>query len=287
MFLRGSVFEGTSFDDEGDLFVAVESPPQGGAGRRWGQIHFLIPLRFGKLGTGPDPSTLHMYSGEYTDIETGQQYLRARYYDPATGRFNRLDPFAGNMRDPQSLHKYAYGHGDPINNVDPTGKFSLGSSLGSLAIGTSLRGIGIGAVIGGVTGEIGYFASTPANQWTIFGALGATFRGAALGAFGSTLLGAGYFAGKGIYDGVKVWTNPNATGLEKALGSVNVLIGVASAFTLRGQVRSQVDDWVRVYSKIPLQSQIQTNVGAIRGAFNSGKSHMELPRNRRRSTKSV
>ena len=26
--------------------------------RRWGHIHFLIPLRFGKLGTGPDPSTL-------------------------------------------------------------------------------------------------------------------------------------------------------------------------------------------------------------------------------------
>jgi hypothetical protein len=53
------------------------------------------------------------------------QYLRARYYNPATGTFNRLDPFAGNMQDPQSLHKYLYVHGDPIQGVDPSGEMSL------------------------------------------------------------------------------------------------------------------------------------------------------------------
>jgi RHS repeat-associated protein len=56
-----------------------------------------------------------------TDAATGQQYLRARYYDPITGRFNRLDPFAGNNEDPQSLHKYLYVHADPIGGIDPTG----------------------------------------------------------------------------------------------------------------------------------------------------------------------
>ncbi len=63
-----------------------------------------------------------LYSGEQTD-GTGMQYLRARYYDPGTGRFNRVDPFAGNHEDPQSLHKYAYVHGDPINGIDPSGNF--------------------------------------------------------------------------------------------------------------------------------------------------------------------
>ena len=61
------------------------------------------------------------YSGEHFDAKAQQQYLRARFYNPANGRFNRLDPFAGNMRDPQSLHKYAYVHGDPIGLVDPSG----------------------------------------------------------------------------------------------------------------------------------------------------------------------
>ena len=74
---------------------------------------------------GFDPAnalTSLLYSGEQTD-PTGLQYLRARYYDPASGRFNRLDPFAGNMSDPQSLHKYLYAHADPINGIDPSGEF--------------------------------------------------------------------------------------------------------------------------------------------------------------------
>ena len=62
------------------------------------------------------------YSGEHFDAKAQQQYLRARFYNPANGRFNRLDPFAGNMQDPQSLHKYAYVHGDPIGGVDPSGR---------------------------------------------------------------------------------------------------------------------------------------------------------------------
>ena len=64
-----------------------------------------------------DALTTHLYSGEQTDQLTGLQYLRARYYNPATGTFNRLDPFAGNSSDPQSLHKYLYTHGDPISHV--------------------------------------------------------------------------------------------------------------------------------------------------------------------------
>ncbi|MDR3199012.1 MAG: RHS repeat-associated core domain-containing protein, partial [Planctomycetaceae bacterium] len=66
---------------------------------------------------GFDPSvalTEFLYSGEQFDSKIGQQYLRARYYDPVTGRFNRFDPFFGNLNDPQS---YLFVHGDPINFV--------------------------------------------------------------------------------------------------------------------------------------------------------------------------
>ncbi len=93
---------------------------------------------------GFDPAsalTSHLYSGERFDATTGLQYLRARYYNPATGRFNRLDPFAGNMRDPQSLHKYLYTHADPMNAIDPSGLFTLGSVLSSMNIRGKLRGM--------------------------------------------------------------------------------------------------------------------------------------------------
>ena len=73
----------------------------------------------------------------------GEVCLRARYYQPPTGRFNRVDPFAGNTSDPQSLHKYVYAHANPVIVVDPSGLFSV-SELGSvggiqniLAVGTN------------------------------------------------------------------------------------------------------------------------------------------------------
>jgi len=100
--------------------------------------------------------TRFLYSGEQTDA-TGLQYLRARYYNPANGRFNRLDPFAGNINDPLSLHKYLYGNGDPVQNVDPNGEFSVTASLGAIGIQGLLAGIqlgAIGAAFGAVTGAI-------------------------------------------------------------------------------------------------------------------------------------
>lgn len=76
------------------------------------------------------------YSGEHFDAKAQQQYLRARWYDPANGRFNRLDPFAGNMQDPQSLHKYAYVHGDPVQRIDPSGLSALAvGGIGGFSVG--------------------------------------------------------------------------------------------------------------------------------------------------------
>jgi len=62
------------------------------------------------------------YCGEQYDSDLGLYYLRARYYNPATGRFLSRDPEEGKAYDPQSLHKYLYAGGDPVNRVDPRGR---------------------------------------------------------------------------------------------------------------------------------------------------------------------
>jgi RHS repeat-associated protein len=56
------------------------------------------------------------YAGQYTDTETGYQYLRARYYDPGTGSFLTRDPL-----EVQTREAYGYVGGNPLNRVDPTG----------------------------------------------------------------------------------------------------------------------------------------------------------------------
>jgi len=54
------------------------------------------------------------YTGEQRD-PTGLIYLRARFYDPAIGRFMSRDPFAGVMGVPLSLNRYSYVLNNPVN----------------------------------------------------------------------------------------------------------------------------------------------------------------------------
>ncbi len=67
----------------------------------------------------------HLYRGEQFDPNLGFYYLRARFYDPKTGRFPTMDAFPGNAFDPTSLHKYLYAHANPINGLDPSGRMTI------------------------------------------------------------------------------------------------------------------------------------------------------------------
>ncbi|HLY41162.1 MAG TPA: RHS repeat-associated core domain-containing protein, partial [Terracidiphilus sp.] len=78
--------------------------------------------------SGTTPNEM-LYRGEQFDSDLGLYYLRARYYNPLTGRFLSRDPDDheligpdGYPADPKSLRKYLYAGGDPINAKDPTGR---------------------------------------------------------------------------------------------------------------------------------------------------------------------
>jgi RHS repeat-associated protein len=61
-------------------------------------------------------TTALQYDGQYTDAESGYQYLQARYYNPATGQFLTYDPLA-----PLTGAPYGYAGGNPLNAGDPSG----------------------------------------------------------------------------------------------------------------------------------------------------------------------
>ena len=67
-------------------------------------------------GTGAMPNTF-LFTGENVDPDTGLVYLRARYYDPATGRFLSKDPSL--FVDGANL--YVYSRNNSVNLTDPTG----------------------------------------------------------------------------------------------------------------------------------------------------------------------
>lgn len=61
------------------------------------------------------------YCGEYYDKETATVYLRARYYNPTTGRFISRDSYLGRRSDPLSLNLYTYCRNNPLRYIDPSG----------------------------------------------------------------------------------------------------------------------------------------------------------------------
>lgn len=57
-----------------------------------------------------------LYAGQLYDQETGQYYLRARYYNPTIGRFSQEDTYWGD-----GLNLYAYCANNPVRYFDPSG----------------------------------------------------------------------------------------------------------------------------------------------------------------------
>ena len=80
---------------------------------------------FGNLTTQTGSVTNpFLFSGQYRDAESGLYYLRARYYDPATGQFISRDPALSSTWEP-----YGYAANNPLNLTDPTGLcFGFGPS---------------------------------------------------------------------------------------------------------------------------------------------------------------
>jgi RHS repeat-associated protein len=100
---------------------------------------------FGNLlsSTGNTPNT-RLFAGEEYDAALGTYYNRARYYSPNNGRFLSMDTFEGDPGSPESLHKYLYAGGNPVDRRDPSGNdFDLGSTLAASAGGTTIFGLSV------------------------------------------------------------------------------------------------------------------------------------------------
>jgi RHS repeat-associated protein len=74
---------------------------------------------FGRIVSQTNPIDLRFaYTGREWDGETGQYYYRARYYDPADGRFISEDPIGFSGED-SNLSRYVGN--SPNNFIDPNG----------------------------------------------------------------------------------------------------------------------------------------------------------------------
>lgn len=90
---------------------------------------------FGRARTqtpaSPDaPANPMRFTGELHDTETDLYHLRARQYDPATGRFTRTDPVSLPLTQPH-ISAYAYAANRPTVLIDPSGMVTVGGCVGA------------------------------------------------------------------------------------------------------------------------------------------------------------
>ena len=180
------------------------------------------------------------FTGSVYDKTTGLQYMNARFYQPATGRFLSQDSYTGNPYNPWTQHLYTYCGNNPTNMVDPTGHFA------NILIGAAIGFVG-GLIAWGTThGDQGWgsgdFWATVGISAGIGALAGATF-GASLavtGAIGATgasmaITGVGVYGASGL---MAMGQNAVETGVTKGYDKINPVdltisgaIGAGTAFT--------------------------------------------------------
>jgi RHS repeat-associated protein len=85
--------------------------------------------------------TPYAFTGEWSE-PTGLIYLRARYYDPATGRFLTKDPVRGFINHSGTLNPYTYAVNNPLRFIDPSGEFPFLLFIAGGLIGGAIYGYG-------------------------------------------------------------------------------------------------------------------------------------------------
>ena len=189
--------------------------------------------------TASSPSATKMlYSGEQFDSTLGLYNMRARFYDPGTGRFTTMDTYEGSPQDPQSLHKYTYCTDNPINYKDPTGHDTLAEVLTVVFI------IGILAAIGTSVG----FAIFNSGSFPDAAMVGASLSisGLAPGISALNLLLQGIFQGQSslgtfVAGNLASAVNLGAVSLASDLGryaGASANIGVERLYTTKDNVIS-------------------------------------------------
>jgi RHS repeat-associated protein len=126
-----------------------------------------------------------LFTHEEQDLFTGLYYLRARWYDPAVGRFLTRDAFPGFTDKPLSLNKYLYSFNNPPNYIDPSGDYALGDDVVALLAGAAegLASQYASDVIQNYKeGRTGFSMLTPRSDWKEYAvsAIGGAATGEAL-----------------------------------------------------------------------------------------------------------
>lgn len=192
---------------------------------------------------GLDASNDFAWNQEYRDEDNALVYLRARFYDPRSMRFISRDP---TLLD----NRYAFGNGNPIANIDPSGHDALSYAL---------FGVGVGAGVAAV-GAAAYFAITYGAAATA--AVGGT--GVALGVGSGALAGMGALM-LGASSGTAALTATTAT-----LATTALMAATGAEASVAATIGASIGSGLGAYAGAALAGTVGEVVGSIGGGLLGG-----------------
>ncbi len=80
------------------------------------------------MSQGGTATSVFAFAGEQQDA-TGLEYLRARYYSSAQGRFTTRDVWEGDPNAPMSYNAWLYAYANAVNLTDPSGQQPISSRV--------------------------------------------------------------------------------------------------------------------------------------------------------------
>ena len=220
-----------------------------------------------------------LYRGERFDAVLGQYYLRARMYDPASGRFQGMDSATATYRDPLQLMRYGYAGNNSVMNSDPSGMFecSIGSIGAFLGVSGTLTAIGFGAgsIYGSLTGtEAGFWEGFipgwgSGRNYGANASQGNVWAYLYLGIGITEIVGLGYLA-KFVPPSLKSWF---ASKLAQ-LGGTNAVTGTGKlAGKLLANARGRVRDWIILSGN---EARVAQCIRMLENAFNQAGGHINV-----------
>jgi RHS repeat-associated protein len=150
----------------------------------WSEYYPYGLVRQSGIGQGA-PTNPFNFAGEQRDETTGLYHLRARQYDPGTGRFLTTDPAAAAISDP-SLASYVYVLDNPTLLADPSGR--VVPCIGAAAAG---------AVTGGAAGTVAPVVGNAAGV-TVGAILGFAVCAIGIAVAGTVVVGGAAVAGNAV-----------------------------------------------------------------------------------------
>jgi len=101
------------------------------------------------------------------DNETNLDYAQARYYSYVQGRFTGVDPVGGNVVDPQTLNGYSYVANNPLNAVDPDGRYPRSQHRFITFMMAAMLGLNDADAIGKGAGDQDSFWKSALLPWNL------------------------------------------------------------------------------------------------------------------------